>query len=159
MHGTKDQVTEYLDKQELVIAYRRASAGGSLPDIKLPEGLIAVTLAPFNTSVATALGTGLGERIEEVAVRILRRVPRPAILNRCWSVLSAQVEAGDISISSEKEAAELLRSVLTVTVEGGNADPALQLNPRGGPGAAPRHRLHRRTRTWRRTHNRPVDLR
>ncbi|MFG3532238.1 hypothetical protein ACGF8B_36735 [Streptomyces sp. NPDC047917] len=116
-YWAKDQATEYLDRRELDIASRRVSVDGALSDMQLPDVLIAVTLAPFITSVATVLGTGLGERIEEVAVRILRHVPRPAILTRSMSFLGAQVEAGDIS--TEEEVADLVESSLTVTAEGG----------------------------------------
>ncbi|MFB6577408.1 hypothetical protein ACFCYC_08195 [Streptomyces sp. NPDC056402] len=69
----QDQVTAYLDEREFDIAYRRATAGGVLPSMALPDVLVAVTLAPFITAVAASLGSGLGERIETVALRILRR--------------------------------------------------------------------------------------
>ncbi|MFV8132701.1 hypothetical protein [Streptomyces syringium] len=95
MYGTQDQVTAYLDKAEFDLAYRRATAGGGLPSLSLPDVLVAVTLTPFITAVAASLGSGLGERIETAALRILRRVPRPAILHRSWMLLDAGEESGD----------------------------------------------------------------
>ncbi|MCX4808637.1 hypothetical protein OG594_44895 [Streptomyces sp. NBC_01214] len=112
----QDQVTAYLDKREFDIAYRRATAGGGLPSMALPDVLVAVTLAPFITAVAASLGSGLGGRIETVALRILRRVPRPAILNRSSMFLDAGEEPGD---PTEEDAADESRSALTVTAEGG----------------------------------------
>ncbi|MEU9858876.1 hypothetical protein [Streptomyces sp. NPDC047974] len=112
----RDQITAYLNEQEY---YTGSGEPGDIPGGPLPppDVLVAITLAPFVTAVVASLGTGLGQRIEEAAVRILRHVPRPAILRRSPRLLQAQMEAGDAV--AEEETGESAPSALTVTTEGG----------------------------------------
>ncbi|MFI0990627.1 hypothetical protein [Streptomyces exfoliatus] len=113
-----DEVTTYLNMLEVDTVYggggcERDIPGGPLP---LPDVLVAVTLAPFVTAVAASLGTGLGQWIEGATVRILRHVPRSAILRRSPRLLRAQEVAGN---TVAEEAVESAPSALTVTTEGG----------------------------------------
>ncbi|MFI1726458.1 hypothetical protein [Streptomyces sp. NPDC020489] len=124
----RDQVATYLNERDYYMASgapRDVPAGciaggpGDIPGAPLPptDVLVAITLAPFVTAVVASLGTGLGQRIEGAAVRILRHVPRSAILRRSRRLLRAQVEAGDAV--TEEETGESVPSALTVTTEGG----------------------------------------
>ncbi|MFI1576843.1 hypothetical protein ACH4VQ_39385 [Streptomyces anulatus] len=114
MYKEQDRVTDYLDQKELDIAYRRITASGALPSMMPAFALATVVLAPFITSLMSALGDGLGKRIEDATVLILRRVPRPAILRRSPRIVDAQVEAGDVN-----RVVDFIRSALSVTVDGG----------------------------------------
>ncbi|CCK32900.1 hypothetical protein BN159_p19 (plasmid) [Streptomyces davaonensis JCM 4913] len=112
-----DQVAEYLfERDDFIIGSGKPGdmPGGAIPPADV---LVAITLAPFVTAVVASLGTGLGQRIEGAAVRILRHVPRSAILRRSPRLLRAQVEAGDAV--AEEETGDSAPSTLTVTTEGG----------------------------------------
>ncbi|MFE5482925.1 hypothetical protein [Streptomyces sp. NPDC056527] len=114
----RDEVTTYLNEQEFDAVFGSGDPGdipgGPLPP---PDVLVAVTLAPFVTAVAASLGAGLGRWIEGAAVRILRHVPRSAILGRSSRLLRARDEAGDAVRANETD--ESVPPSLTVTTEGG----------------------------------------
>lgn len=78
--------------------------------------LATATLAPFVAAVAASLGNKVGEGINEALLRILRRLPRPAILYR-HSLLSSGLrrDGDDEGLPSEEE----LRA-LTVSTESGS---------------------------------------
>lgn len=117
MYETGDTITRFLNDRELRIAYRKVAAAGASPMMIPPDVLVAATLGPFVTAVAAALGTSLGTRIEDAAVRIVRRLPRPAILHRSRRLAGAAApERIDAAESGPSEADV---QALTVTTESG----------------------------------------
>ncbi|MEU3503968.1 hypothetical protein ABZ726_25495 [Streptomyces hundungensis] len=93
----QDKVTDYCSRAEVGAAVAKAHARGIYPMMGLPEVLVAVTVTPFVTAVASQLGTDLGGRIREALPPLLSRIPRPAILRRGTSPQSPS----SLSVTSE----------------------------------------------------------
>jgi hypothetical protein len=100
----------------------------------LPEVLVAVTVTPFVTAIASQLGTDLGVRIREALPLLLRRIPRSAILHRSTG---PDTELGPSSLTVTSENGSRIEISDWTPVEALTALPQIDFSGLDGLGDVP----------------------